>query len=89
MEVFNLLRSASWDKPTINFNELRQGEHPVHEFFLVNTRYGVTLKADLGDKQIFLPKRFAADMTQQKVMELNTIPQLLVYKGKDYSRNNL
>lgn len=89
MEAFNFLRDACWNKPTINFNELPLGEYPVHEFMLVQTRFGKTLKADLGDKLIYLPTRFGVNMTDHHVAELNTIPQIMVYTGRDPSRNNL
>lgn len=89
LAVFNLLRQACWDKPTVNFNDLPLGEYPVIEFILVQTRYGKTLKVDLGDKFIYLPIRFGVNMTEEKVDILNTLPQTLVYAGRDSTRNNL
>lgn len=89
LAAFNLVRQACWDKPTINFNNLPQGEYPVVELILVNTRFGKTLKVDLGDKFIYLPTRFGEHHTEESVAVLNTLPQTLVYNGRDPSRNNL
>lgn len=89
MEAFNLLRDACWNKPTVNFNELPVGEYPVTEFLLVQTRFGKTLKVDLGDKLIYLPTRFGVNMTDDRVVALNSLAQIMVYTGRDPSRNNL
>lgn len=89
MEAFNILREACWNKPTINFNELPLGEYPVHEFMLVQTRFGQTLKVDLGAKWIYLPTRFGVNMNDARVLELNSLPKIMVYTGRDPSRNNL
>lgn len=89
MEAFNLLKQACWNKRLVNFGELPLGEYNVESFSLVQTRYGPTVKVDLGDKYVFLPPRFSTDMTEEKVASLNTIPQILIWEGKDTSRNNL
>lgn len=87
MEVFNQLQRASQLKKLVSFGALDRGEYPVHAFELVDAKYGQTLKADLGDQYVFLPKRFADDLTEEKVKALNTIPQIMVYEGKDLLRN--
>lgn len=89
MEAFNLLKEACWNKKLVNFSELPIGEHGVSQFSLVQTRFGPTIKADLGDKYIFLPQRFSKDMTEEKIAALNTIPQTLIFKGRDPARANL
>lgn len=89
MEAFNLLKQACWNKKFIKFSDLPIGEHVVSEFSLVQTRYGPTLRADLADKYVLLPKRFANEMTAERVAALNTVPHILIYKGVDASRNNL
>lgn len=89
MEAFNSLKQACWNKKLINFNSLPVGEYPISHFSLEETRYGPSVKLDLGDKYIFLPKRFANEMTAEKIAALNTLPQILIYSGKDASRNNL
>lgn len=93
MEAFNLLKQACWPqcwvKKLVNFNQLPIGEHVITSFSLEQTRYGPTIKVDLGDKYVFLPARFARDMTAEKVATLNTVPQILIYHGKDVVRNNL
>lgn len=84
-----LKKAASYSKPLVNYSQLPVGEYVVSEFSLVETRYGVQIKADLGDKVVFLPQRFVKDMTEEKVAALNTIPQILVFSGLEYTRNNL
>lgn len=89
MEAFNTLKQACWNKKLVNFNSLPIGEHAISEFSLEQTRYGPTVKVDLGDKYIFLPSRFARDMTAEKIAALNTVPQIMIYSGKEASRHNL
>lgn len=90
MEAFNLLKQACYGlKRVVAFNELPLGEYPVTEFILTNTRYGETLRVDLGDMYVYLPQRFARGMTAEKVVELNRIPQILRYTGRDPTRHNL
>lgn len=85
-----LKKAAGWSKPLVNFSDLPVGEYPVLEFSLVEkTKYGPAIKVDLGDKVVFLPKRFSKDMTAEKVAALNTVPQILIFQGIDYMRNNL
>lgn len=90
MEAFVLLKkAASWSKPVVSFSQLPVGEYTVLEFSLVQTKFGPKIKADLGDKIVFLPNRFVKEQTAESVAALNTIPQLLVFSGIDYNRNNL
>lgn len=90
MEAFAMLKkAASYSKPLVSFTQLPVGEYVVSEFSLVQTKFGPKIRADLGDKIVLLPSRFSFNMTAEKVADLNTIPQILVFSGIDYSRNNL
>lgn len=90
MESFALLKkAAAWNKKLVSFTELPVGEYVVSEFSLVQTKFGPKIKADLGDKFVFLPSRFSKDMTAEKVADLNAVPQMLIFSGIDYSRRNL
>lgn len=89
MEVFNLLKQACLIKPFVKLSELPMGEHVVSEVSLVQTRFGPTLKAELDDKLVYLPKRFSKDMTEEKVARLNTLQIILVHSGVDPDRHNL
>lgn len=89
MEAFNLLKQSCWNKRLVNFNELPIGEHVISWFSLETTRFGPALKVDLGDKYVFLPPRFAREMTAERVASLNSVPQILIYGGKDALRNNM
>lgn len=84
-----LKRAASYSKPLVSFSQLPVGEYVVSEFSFVQTKFGPKIKADLGDKIVFLPSRFSIDMNEAKVADLNSIPQILVFSGIDYGRNNL
>lgn len=64
MEAFNLLKTACWGvKPLVNFNNLPVGEYFVTEFSLVSAKHGTTIRVDLGDRYVLLPKRFAENQT--------------------------
>lgn len=89
MEAFNLLKKACWGSQLVTFNDLPIGEHVISSFSMAETRFGTTLRVDLGDKFVLLPRRFASGMDDEKVAALNTVPHILIYKGKDPSRNNL
>lgn len=89
MEAFAMLKKAAgYSKPLVNYSQLPVGEYVVSEFSLVETKYGMQIKADLGDKVVFLPKRFTKDMTEEKVAALNTLPHILIFSGLDSTRNN-
>lgn len=88
MEAFAMLKKAAgYSKPLMTFSELPKGEYVVTEFSLVQTKFGAKIRADLGDKIVFLPSRFSKDMTEEKVVSLNTVPQILVFEGMDLTRN--
>lgn len=79
-----MLQAACWGKTTVNFSELEVGEYPVNSFHLIeNGRYGPAIKADLGDKVIFLPQRFVAEHTQESIRSLNTLPHIMVFGGME------
>lgn len=84
-----LKKAAGYSKPLVSFSQLPVGEYVVSEFSLVQTKFGPKIKADIGDKIVFLPSRFSKGMTEEKVFGLNTVPQMLVFSGIDYDRSNL
>lgn len=89
MEAFNLLKQACWTKEFIKFSDLAVGEYPITEFALTETRFGPTVRVVIGEKFVYLPKRFSKDMTHEKIATLNTVPQILIFKGIDHSRHNM
>lgn len=90
MEAFLLLKkAANWSKPLVSFSQLPVGEYTVLEFSLVQTKFGPKIKADLGDKIVFLPNRFVKGHTAESVATLNTLPHLMIFSGIDYGRHNL
>lgn len=86
--AFNALQDACAAKDCVSFNDLPIGEYPIRNFSLTDTMYGTTLKVEFADKYVFLPRRFAANQTNDTVAELNNPPKILVYNGKDPRRNN-
>lgn len=89
MEAFNLLRRASWGKRHVKFDDLPLGDYPVTHFAIADAQYGPTLKAEIGDRYVFLPKRFVENQTEESVRELNTGRWMMQYRGKDASKRNL
>lgn len=87
MEAFALLKKAAsyTNKILVNFSQLPIGEYAVSEFSLVQTRFGLQLKVELSDKYVFLPKRFAKDMTEERVASLNTLSHIMIFYGMDES----
>lgn len=89
MESFNKLKKACWQSKLVSFDNLPIGEYVVSEFSLVSTHFGPKIKADLGDKYVFLPNRFAEGMTTTDVENLNKVPQKMFYTGKDATKRNM
>lgn len=89
MDSIAFLKKASWT-PAIGFKDLPIGNYIVSDFKIVETKnYGSRLLVNLGDKQLFLPARFAKDITDEIVADLNKTPKLMVYSGRDEARNNM
>lgn len=88
MSSFELLKTLCCNKPYSSFKDLPIGDYFVHKFDLVDTKYGKRLRADLGDKVVFLPARFAANITIEAVAELNRTRTILTFMGKDPAQNN-
>lgn len=86
--AFNLLKSASINKPYCSFSELPVGEYIIAEFALVDTKFGERLRVDLGEKYVYLPMRYAVKMTNDLVAELNETPMVMIYMGKNPKKHN-
>lgn len=65
----------------VRLGDLPRGEYPVEQFSLVETRYGKKLKLDLGDKFVYLPSSASAGLNDDKIVELNSLPQIFVWGG--------
>lgn len=89
MSSLSLLQSACNNKQYCSFKDLPFGDYIVTNFALVETKlYGPALRVDFGEKYLFLPKRFADNMTKEKIIELNESPLWMSYIGRDPTRNN-
>lgn len=86
--AFNLLLDACANQKYCNFANLPLGEHLVFEFSIVETQYGERIRADLGDKYVYLPERFTKKLNQENIAELNETQNVLCYYGRDPLKNN-
>lgn len=86
---FDFLKKACW--PTVvSFKDLQIGDYLVTEFKLVETKnFGLRLTVILEGRQVFLPKRFAKDITPEIVADLNKTPKIMSYIGRDEKRMNM
>lgn len=82
--AFELLKSACGKKPFCSFENLPVGEYLVTEFYIAETKkYGVRVHAELEDKIVTLPERFAKKLTVENIAELNQTQKVLCYLGKN------
>lgn len=88
MVSFNKLKGTCWNSKLVSFDNLPIGEYVVSAFSLVQTSFGPKVKADLGGKYVILPNRFADGMTSTDVENLNKVPQIMVYSGKNVTKRN-
>lgn len=91
MNGSDLLVAASWgERRYTRFDDMEQGEYEIRYFEIVNTSYGLTIKAELeNDKYVLLPKRFAEDQNAEKIADANTYKWKMIYRGKDVTQRNL
>lgn len=61
-----------------NFNNIQPGEYHIREFS----------KVELEDFFCYSPSRFDNFIKETDLEELNAVPQVMVYKGKDSQRKN-
>lgn len=86
--AFDLLQNACGNKQYCSFANLPLGDHLVTEFSFVETQYGPRIRADIGDRYIYLPERFTQKLTRENLAELNDTQTVLCYYGRDPKRNN-
>lgn len=83
MNSLAVLQGASVSKPIINFDKLSVGEYLIYEFALVQTKYGLRVRADLGKTYIYLPERYAKSLNSDHIDDLNKSTKVMIYSGKD------
>lgn len=86
--AFELLRNACITKKYTSFTKLPLGNHLVEEFSFVQTQYGDRIRADLGDKYVYLPERFSARIKPEHIPELNENQRVMVYNGRSQDMRN-
>lgn len=88
----NALQLACTAKTTSlfkNFDNIAVGEYEVLEFSIVDTKYGKKIRVTTAEFFCFLPGRFASFLTEaEQIEELNRIPHIMRFKGKDRKRQN-
>lgn len=88
MDAFAALKQACSGQDLVSFRDLPIGEYPVTRFSIIQTRFGPKVKADLGSKSVTLPNRFTSKITPDDIIKLNSVPQIMVYSGKDASNHD-
>lgn len=72
-----------------SFENIVPGEYRVQEFAFVETKFGRKIKVETETFYCFLPTRFLVFInTSEHIDELNSNPQVMIYKGKDVQRKN-
>lgn len=91
MSVFQALKSACKASTVFkNFDNIEIGAYNVVEFKFMVTRYGQKVVVVTEDFMCFLPDRIAkAIKSDEAIAELNSVPYIMKYNGKDTSRHNL
>lgn len=87
MNALEKLKSACGVKNYRSFNELPVGEYMVHEFSWVDTSHGRRVRISLDNHYMYLPDRFES-LSDADIAELNAAPKVMVYGGKDSTKNN-
>lgn len=88
MNPLSLLKSVCNNKPYTNFEKLAVGDYFISSFALIQSKFGLRLRVDIGDKVVILPERFAVLFTEEQIEELNRGEYIMIYKGKETSNNN-
>lgn len=87
MSAFSLFKSACTSKPYVSFDDLAVGDYFIKSFALANTKFGKTIRLDIGEKIVFLPQRFlkqlSEDKIEEKLDEMNKGQYWMIYKGKN------
>lgn len=84
---------ASAFKKYVSFDNLNIGDYRLHSLKLVETKFGQKVRCDIGDKVVFISKRYIEELEPEKDIsvkldELNDGDFWLVYRGKDISCGN-
>lgn len=81
------LKSACLTKNFKSFKELAHGEYIVNRFMHVDTKHGKRVRIDLEEFYMYLPERFSS-LTEADINSLNASQKIMVYSGKDASKQN-
>lgn len=65
-----------------SFSNLQPGK------YIVETKYGRHVRADLKDTFLFLPERFVYLVSTEEKEQANLKPKLMIYKGKDSNKKD-
>lgn len=63
--------------------------YPISSFKALDTRFGRNILVDLGDKTVFLPKRYAEKITDDAIKSLNSAKVFLVVTEFKKFGNNM
>lgn len=88
MSAISILKKASIPKPFKSFKDLQEGKYKVERFDLVETNFGDRVRIKTNDAYMYLPERYAEEMTEEVINELNTSSVTMIYSGKDPENQN-
>lgn len=80
--ALNTLKLACEWKKFVSFKDLTPGEYIVNKFTVVTTSYGDRVRIDLADSYMYLPEGYLKMLTPV-IEELNKLPKIMTYGGKD------
>lgn len=87
--AFETLVSACTPLNYTNFNDLERGQYLIKKFSFVKTKYGDRIRCDLEDRYVYLPQRFAANIFEEDIAELNKGEKYLLHNGKEGKNNRV
>lgn len=88
LRAFDLLKLAVRPKQFMSFKNLPLGAYQVLHFSTEHTKnYGLRVKADMGERYVYLPERTLKDLKPEEydafITALNDSPKMMIYKGKN------
>lgn len=60
-------------KKYISFENLKIGDYRIHSLTLVDTKFGEKVRCDIGEKVLFLSKRYIEELEPEKNIHMKII----------------
>lgn len=89
MSALSLLKQSCNNKPFVSFEDLAVGDYYISSFALVQSKFGLRIRVDIGNRVVLLPERFTKTFTEEHIKELNQGEYIMIYKGKEPTTKKL